>query len=74
MIRGKMLTIAICALVLGVTACEKKGPVEKTGEKVDHVIDTVKNGGEETTADKIQDEVDKARDKAAEATDKAQGK
>jgi hypothetical protein len=74
MIRGKMLTIALCALVLGITACEKKGPVEKAGEKVDHVIDTVKNGGEETTADKIQDEVDKARDKAADATDKVEGK
>jgi predicted small lipoprotein YifL len=74
MIRGKMLAIALCALVLTVTACEKKGPVEKAGEKVDHVIDTIKNGGEETTTDKIQDEVDKARDKAAEATDKVEGK
>ena len=46
----------------------------KTGEKVDHVIDTIKNGGEEPTGDKIQDEVDKARDKAAEATDKVEGK
>jgi hyperosmotically inducible protein len=74
MIRGKLLTITLCALVLAITACEKKGPVEKAGEKVDHVIDTVKNGGEETTADKIQDEVDKARDKAADATDKVEGK
>jgi hypothetical protein len=68
MIRGKVLVLALCALVLGVSACEKKGPVEKAGEKVDHVVDTIKNGGEETTADKIQDDVDKARDKAADAT------
>jgi predicted small lipoprotein YifL len=74
MIRGKMLTIVLCALVLGIAACEKKGPIEKAGEKVDHVIDTVKNGGEEPTADKMQDQVDKARDKAAEATDKVEGK
>jgi len=74
MMSGKMLATALCALVLGVAACEKKGPVEKTGEKVDHVIDTIKNGGEEPTGDKIQDEVDKARDKAAEATDKVEGK
>lgn len=74
MIRGKMLTIVLCALVLGIAACEKKGPIEKAGEKVDHVIDTVKNGGEEPTADKLQDQVDKARDKAAEATDKVEGK
>jgi hypothetical protein len=74
MIRGKMLTMVLCALVLGTAACEKKGPVEKAGEKVDHVIDTVKNGGEEPTADKLQDQVDKVRDKAAEATDKLEGK
>ena len=64
----------MCIRDRGITACEKKGPIEKAGEKVDHVIDTVKNGSEETTADKIQDEVDKARDKAAEATDKVEGK
>jgi hypothetical protein len=74
MIRGKILALALCVLALGVGACEKKGPVEKAGEKVDHVVDTIKNGGEETTSDKIQDEVDKARDKAADATDKVEGK
>lgn len=74
MIRGKMLAIGLCALALAITACEKKGPVEKAGEKVDHVVDTVKNGGEEPMADKMQDQVDKARDKAADATDKVEGK
>jgi hyperosmotically inducible protein len=59
--------------MLAVTACERKGPVEKAGEKVDHTIDTIKNGGE-TTSDKIQDDIDKARDKAADATDKVEGK
>jgi hypothetical protein len=74
MIREKVWALALCALALCVSACEKKGPVEKAGEKVDHVVDTIKNGGEETTADKIQDDVDKARDKAADATDKVEGK
>ena len=74
MIRGKMLVIVLCTATLAIAACEKKGPVEKAGEKVDHVIDTVKNGGEETTSDKIQDSVDHARDKAADATDKVEGK
>jgi len=69
-----MLTLVLCTLVLGVAACERKGPVERAGEKVDHVIDTVKNRGEEPTADKIQDQMDKARDKAADATDKIEGK
>jgi hypothetical protein len=74
MIRGKTLTILLCALALAVTACEKKGPVERTGEKADHVIDTIKNGGEEPTADKIQDQVDRARDAAADAKNKVEGK
>ena len=69
----KILVVTLCALVLAVSACERKGPVEKAGEKVDHTIDTIKNGGE-TTADKVQDDIDKARDKAADATDKVEGK
>jgi predicted small lipoprotein YifL len=73
MIRNKILPVTLCALVLAVAACERKGPVERAGEKVDHTIDTIKNGGE-TTADKIQDDIDKARDKAADATDKVEGK
>jgi hypothetical protein len=70
----KVPAIVLAVLALGVGACEKKGPVERAGEKVDHVVDTVKNGGEETTGDKIQDSADKVRDKAADATDKVQGK
>jgi hypothetical protein len=72
--RGKTLAIIVCALALGLAACARKGPVERTGEKVDHMIDTVKNGGEEPTGDKIQDQVDKAREKAADIADKATDK
>jgi hypothetical protein len=74
MISEKMPAIILAVLALGIGACEKKGPVEKVGEKVDHVVDTVKNGGEETTADKLQNSMDKMRDKAADATDKVEGK
>jgi hypothetical protein len=38
------------------------------------MIDTVKNGGEEPTGDKIQDQVDKAREKAADIADKTTDK
>jgi len=65
-----LLPLAICALALGVTACEKKGPMEKAGEKIDHTADTIKNGGSEPASDKAQDEVDKARDKINDATGK----
>jgi predicted small lipoprotein YifL len=40
---------------LSVTACAKKGPLERAGEKVDHVGDTIKNGGSEPMSDKLQD-------------------
>lgn len=64
------LPLLVCALALSVTACEKKGPLEKAGEKVDHTADTIKNGGSEPAGDKLQDEADKARDKVNDATGK----
>ena len=55
---------------LAVAACEKKGPAERVGEKVDHAADTIKNGGEEPTGDKIQDQANRARDKLNDAAGK----
>jgi predicted small lipoprotein YifL len=63
-----LLPLLICAVALSVTACAKKGPLERAGEKVDHVGDTIKNGGSEPMADKLQDDADKARDKINNAT------
>jgi hypothetical protein len=74
MIRKKMPVIILAVFALTITACEKKGTLETAGEKVDHAVDTVKNGGEEPAADKAQDTMDKVRDKAADATDKVEGK
>ena len=65
-----LLPLLICAVALSVSACAKKGPLERAGEKVDHVADTIKNGGSEPLSDKIQDEADKARDKINEVGDK----
>jgi len=47
---------------IGVAACEKQGPVERAGEEVDEAVDTIKNGGEESTANKVDDAIDEARD------------
>jgi predicted small lipoprotein YifL len=47
---------------LGLAACEKKGPLEQAGEEVDEAVDTIKNGGEESTANKVDDAVDEARE------------
>jgi hypothetical protein len=65
-----LLPLLVCALALSVGACEKKGPLEKAGEKVDHTADTIKNGGSEPLSDKVQDEADKAQDKVDDATGK----
>src|SRR3569833_2750854 len=61
------LPLLVCAMALTMSACEKKGPMEKAGEKVDHAADTIKNGGSEPLSDKAQDEAAKARDTVNDA-------
>jgi hypothetical protein len=56
---------------LGLAACEKQGPLEKAGEEVDEAVDTIKNGGEESTASKVDDALDDARDKTKEVVEDA---
>jgi predicted small lipoprotein YifL len=55
--------IGVCAalLLLGMSACEKKGPVEKAGAKVDQAVDSVKDTGEKA-ADKVEAAADKVQD------------
>jgi len=67
----RILWAALAATAaLGVAACEKQGPLEKAGEEVDEAVDTIKNGGEESTASKVDDAVDEARDKVEDAAKK----
>lgn len=59
----KVLWAAMAATAaLGMAACEKQGPLEKAGEEVDEAVDTIKNGGEESTANKVDDTLDEARE------------
>jgi hypothetical protein len=59
----RMVWVALAATAaVGVTACEKQGPVERAGEEVDEAVDTIKNGGHESTANKVDDALDEARD------------
>ena len=64
---------AVCAALaltaaIGLGACEKQGPVERAGEEVDEAVDTIKNGGEESTANKVDDALDEARDAVEDKT------
>ena len=55
MIRTTVLAGLACAMALGSAGCDNRGPMEKAGEKVDHTVDTIKNGGHEPVGDSIKD-------------------
>jgi predicted small lipoprotein YifL len=59
---GTAMVAGLCAMLVGLAACEKKGPLEQAGEEVDEAVDTLKNGGEESTTNKVDDAVDEARE------------
>jgi hypothetical protein len=64
-----LIPTLLCAATLLFSACEKKGPMETAGEKLDEAGRTIKNGGEKTTADKVNDaatDVKKDVEKAAD--------
>jgi hyperosmotically inducible protein len=69
-----LAAIMTLGLSLGLTACEKKGPLEKAGEEVDEAVDTIKNGGEESTKNKVDDAIDEAREGAQDAADELKKK
>jgi hypothetical protein len=72
MIRESTLALTIAVLLtLGVVSCERQGPAERAGEKVDHAVDTIKNGGKEPASDKLEDA---AHDAAQQAVDDAKKK
>jgi hypothetical protein len=74
MIRQLTLAALIASFSLGMAACDKQGPAERAGEKVDHAVDTIKNGGEEPASDKLEDAAHDAQDAAQQAVDDAKKK
>jgi predicted aconitase len=62
----KWLWAALAATAaIGMAGCEKQGPVERAGEEVDEAVDTIKDG-EESTANKVDDTLDEAREAVEE--------
>jgi predicted small lipoprotein YifL len=61
--KGHLVMLVAAVLSTGIVGCEKKGPLEQAGEEVDEAVHTLKNGGKETTADKVDDKLDDAADK-----------
>ncbi|MEO6117748.1 MAG: hypothetical protein ABIP37_01605 [Methylotenera sp.] len=64
----KKLSLAVLAtlMITGLAACEKQGPAERAGEKMDNAT--------EKMGDKIEDATDKAGDKLEDAGDKIEDK
>ncbi|MBS0417449.1 MAG: hypothetical protein JSR66_07030 [Proteobacteria bacterium] len=71
MMRTTALAALACAVALGTVACDNRGPAEKAGEKIDHTVDTIKNGGHEPVGDSIKDDINDARDKVSDKVDDA---
>jgi hypothetical protein len=66
-LRTQLLCFA-CIAAIGLAGCEKKGPLEQAGEEIDEAVDTVKNG-RESTASKVDDAIDAAREDVEDAAD-----
>ena len=66
----KTLVIGLTVTFLGiaVAACEKEGPAEKAGEKIDQTMEDAKDKASEM-GDKVKDAVEEAGDKVEKATD-----
>jgi len=81
-----ILTILIFGLVISLTGCEKEGPAEKAGQKVDQVVEDTKENIQhakdevedaiepEGPAEKIGENVDDAIEETKEEAQKAKDK
>jgi hypothetical protein len=57
-----MMLMSVAVLALAIGACERKGPVERVGQSIDHATDTLRNGGKEPLGDRMEDAADRVRD------------
>jgi len=63
----KILLASLPAIVLGLGACEDKGPAESAGENIDQAVEQAKEavdpeGPAERAGEKIDEAVDKAKE------------
>lgn len=63
----KMIALFLFSAALILTGCEKEGPMEKAGEKMDNVIEDAGDTIEET-GDKMGETMEEAGDKVKDAT------
>jgi len=63
----KILLASLPAIVLGLGACEDKGPAESAGQEIDQAVEKAKDavdpqGPAERAGEKIDDSVEKAKE------------
>ncbi len=58
--RAPILALILFAAIFA-TACEKKGPAEKAGEKIDNAVSEAKEKAEDA-ADEVEEAVEEAAD------------
>lgn len=64
--KGTILSVVLLTGLLGgVAGCEKKGPAERAGEKIDNAAHDVKEGAKDA-ADKVENAADDLKDKATD--------
>ena len=66
LIKKAFLMIGSLLLVFSFAACEKEGPAEKAGEKVDKAVENTQEKMEEA-GEKMEETAEKAGDKMEEA-------
>ncbi|HYP78916.1 MAG TPA: hypothetical protein VEQ17_01405 [Steroidobacteraceae bacterium] len=67
----KLATLLVAAVFgLGLAGCEKKGPAEKAGEKLDHALGTDEKGAAEKAGEQIDDAAGAVKQESQEAADK----
>ncbi len=66
----RYLVCVVTAILIGPMGCQQKGPVERAGERLDEVIDNVKDGDsplkEKGRMEKIGESIDKSIKKVDE--------
>lgn len=69
---GRGTIVAVGCLFLSLAACEREGPLERTGEELDEAVQTIRKG-EEPASTKLDDAVDDLREGVNDATDELNG-
>jgi hypothetical protein len=62
-----MRLLTVMLVVLPLWACEKQGPFERAGERVDKTVENARNGGP-TLENRIDDAADDVRDGIEDAS------